>query len=87
MTQDAEELLKKVLALSPEDRAELAFYLIDSLDPMAESALEAWNDEIARRIEELDSGKVQTIPWEEVRRQVTARTSQWLASKQAVTTR
>jgi hypothetical protein len=28
--------------------------------------------EIARRIEELDSGKVKTIPWAEARRQITA---------------
>jgi len=30
-----------------------------------------WAAEIARRIEELDSGKAETIPWEEVRRKVT----------------
>jgi putative addiction module component (TIGR02574 family) len=27
----------------------------------------AWDEEIKRRIEELDSGKAKTIPWEEVR--------------------
>jgi Putative addiction module component len=31
-----------------------------------------WGDEIARRIEELDSGKVIPIPWAEARRQVVA---------------
>ena len=30
----------------------------------------AWDAEIAKRIEELDSGKVKTIPWAEVRRKM-----------------
>ncbi|MBZ5492703.1 MAG: addiction module protein [Acidobacteriia bacterium] len=36
-------------------------------------ALRAWDDEIARRIEELDSGKAKTIPWDEVRRRIAAK--------------
>jgi Putative addiction module component len=37
-----------------------------------ESPEEKWNKEIARRIEELDSGKVKPIPWAKARRQITA---------------
>jgi putative addiction module component (TIGR02574 family) len=73
MSQEADELLKKALTLSPDDRAQLAGSLIDSLDEMDGAVAEAWNQEIARRIEELDSGKAKTIPWEEVRRKVTAK--------------
>jgi putative addiction module component (TIGR02574 family) len=51
----------------------LAGSLIESLDEAEEGVTEAWNEEIARRIEELDSGKVKTIPWDEVRRKVTAK--------------
>ena len=29
-----------------------------------------WTDEIRRRIEEVESGKVTPVPWEEVRRKV-----------------
>jgi hypothetical protein len=36
------------------------------------SSEEECNKEIARRIEELDSGKVKPIPWEEARRQISA---------------
>jgi len=36
------------------------------------SAEEEWNQEIARRIQELDSSKVKPIPWAEARRQVSA---------------
>ena len=71
MTPDADELLKKALTLPANDRATLAGSLIDSLEDVDEAfAQNAWNDEIARRIEELDSGKAKTIPWDEVRRRV-----------------
>jgi putative addiction module component (TIGR02574 family) len=71
VTPDADELLKKALTLPANDRATLAGSLIDSLEDVDEaSAQNAWNDEIARRIEELDSGKAKTIPWDEVRRRV-----------------
>jgi len=71
MTQEANDLLKKALALPADDRAALAGSLIDSLDPQADASVEeAWNDEVARRIEELDSGKAKTVPWAEVRRRV-----------------
>ncbi len=73
MTQEANDLLKKALALPDEDRAVLAGVLIDSLDPATESSTEeAWNQEIARRVEELDSGKAKTLPWDEVRRRIEA---------------
>jgi putative addiction module component (TIGR02574 family) len=76
MTQDATELLKRALALSVEERAELAGSLLESLegapdDPAAVEA--AWNEEIARRIENLDSGKAKTVPWEEVRQRISSK--------------
>ncbi|HXO37043.1 MAG TPA: addiction module protein [Candidatus Acidoferrum sp.] len=71
MTQEADELLKKALTLPANDRATLAGSLIDSLDEADEaSAQNAWHDEIARRIEELDSGKAKTTSWDEVRRRI-----------------
>ena len=40
---------------------------------LADEGVEAaWNEEIKRRIEEIDSGKVQMIPYEEVRRRLAA---------------
>lgn len=74
MTPEADELLKKALTLPARDRATLAGSLIDSLDEADEaSAQNAWHDEITRRIEELDSGKAKTIPWDEVRRRVASK--------------
>jgi putative addiction module component (TIGR02574 family) len=71
MTAEISELLKKALALPPEARAALAGSLLESLeDTLDASAEEEWNQEIARRIAELDSGKVKPIPWAEARRQI-----------------
>jgi len=81
MTQPAFELLQKALALSDEERAELAGTLIDSLDAKADEGAELlWNNEIVRRIQDLDSGKAKTVPWEEVQRRIS--TSVLMASKE-----
>jgi putative addiction module component (TIGR02574 family) len=74
MSPDVSELLKKALALPPEARAALAGSLLESLDdePADEGVEAAWSEEIKRRIEEIDSGKVQMIPYEEVRRRLAA---------------
>jgi len=74
VSKNALALLKRALTLSPKDRAALAGSLIDSLEPAADPTVEsAWNQEILRRIEELESGKSRTVPWEEVRRRISAR--------------
>ena len=66
---EAGELLKHALTLSERERAELASSLIDSLDPTVDADAElAWQQEIARRLEEVDAGRVKTISWDEVRR-------------------
>ena len=73
MSREVSELLKKALALPPEARAALAGSLLESLDDTVDpSAEEAWSQEIARRIEELDSGKVKPMPWADARRQISA---------------
>lgn len=73
MKQDVTELLRRALELPVEARAALASSLLDSLDDQVDpSAEEEWKLEIARRIVELDSGKVKPIPWAEARRQISA---------------
>ncbi len=74
MTQQASELLQKALSLSEEERAELAGSLIESLDATVDEGAEAaWNQEIARRIEDLDSGNATTVPWEAVRSRISSK--------------
>jgi putative addiction module component (TIGR02574 family) len=75
MSPELSELLKKALALPAEARAALAGSLLESLDEdTADHNVEAaWDEEIKRRISEIESGKVQMVPYEEVRRRLAAR--------------
>lgn len=67
MSSDLKDLLEQALQLPPEARAALASELLDSLDEEVDPNAEAaWADEIKRRIEDVDSGRVTTIPWSEV---------------------
>jgi putative addiction module component (TIGR02574 family) len=71
--RDVTEILKAALSLPPEGRAALAHSLLDSLDSdVDETAEAAWQSEIARRAQELDSGTVTPIPWPEVRARLMA---------------
>jgi putative addiction module component (TIGR02574 family) len=66
------ELLREALALPQEKRLRLLEKLNESLD--AETPLsEEWMAEIQRRSDELESGKVKGIPWEEVKRKKRSR--------------
>ena len=68
MSKAAEELLKKALSLDLQDRASLAGALIESLDGDADPGAEgAWEAEIKRRVSELESHSVETVPWSTVR--------------------
>jgi putative addiction module component (TIGR02574 family) len=74
MKRDAAEILKEALALPTEARAALVGSLLDSLDTeVDEDAEAAWAMEVNRRVAELDSEAVKTIPWAEVRRRLGAR--------------
>ena len=73
MSQEADELLKKALTLPVAERAELADSLIESLDEAGdESVKAAWDEEIARRMEDLDSGKVKPASLSEARRRLSS---------------
>lgn len=73
-TVDLDAKLAELLALSPADRIRLAERLIESVPMFAsEEDQHAWSAEIARRIEEFESGKVQAIPWEQVRAELRTR--------------
>lgn len=53
------------LALSAEERAQLAQRLLSSL-PRAPEVEEAWDAEIKRRVAGLEAGQMGTVPAEEV---------------------
>lgn len=48
-----------------------AYQPLESLDTeVDDDAEEAWDAEIAKRLDEINSGKVKMIPWSEARRQI-----------------
>ena len=64
VTPQLSELLEKALALSTQDRSLLINRLIASLDeePAEEGVEAAWDEEIKRRVEDIRTGRVKTIP-------------------------
>ena len=73
MTSEASELLQKALALPDSERAELAGNLIASLDTIVDQDADtAWQEEVVRRWQEVNSGKVKTVPWNQVQRKARA---------------
>ena len=74
MKREATEILRDALDLPPEARAALAGSLICSLEESVdENAEQAWAEEIARRVAEIDSGNVDLVSWTEARRRLRGR--------------
>ena len=71
MDPDSTRLLTDALKLPPAARAAIAGSLLDSLDDSVdEDAEDAWDVEIAKRLEQLDRGTVKKIPWSDARRRI-----------------
>lgn len=78
LTPEVSKLLEQALSLSVEEQEALANSLYSILDrentePAEAGVGEAWSEEIKHRIDDIDSGKTQMIPYEEVRRRLAAR--------------
>ena len=68
MATELTQLFREAMELTDNDRATLAGLLIESLEMPPDPDVEkAWAEEIERRWKEVESGRVQTIPWEEVK--------------------
>jgi putative addiction module component (TIGR02574 family) len=62
-----EELSQKARALSREERAHLAQVLLDSLREHVDPEIDAaWDEELRRRIAEIEAGTAKFIPAQEV---------------------
>ena len=70
MKATLEQVAEEALNLSVSDRSALTQILIRTLDPEpAEDAAEveqAWQVEVEKRVDEIQSGRVKTVPAEEV---------------------
>jgi putative addiction module component (TIGR02574 family) len=68
MATELRQLFREALELTDNDRATLAGLLIESLEGPPDRGVEAaWAAEAERRWQEIESGAVQTISWEEVK--------------------
>jgi len=73
-TPDLEALKMAAMTLSDRERAKLASDLVASLDgPVEQGVAEAWDIEICRRINEIESGQADSLDVEEVLARARAR--------------
>ena len=67
MTETAEKIKSELSRLSLQERAELAHFLIHSLDEEVNADAEAaWDAELAQRLDEIKSGKAVGEPADKV---------------------
>ncbi|HET7398877.1 MAG TPA: addiction module protein [Intrasporangium sp.] len=84
MSLSASEFYKAGLALPPSVRKDVALRLLESIEITdQESVDEAWTDEISTRLDDLLSGKVGTIPGEQVFAELAARRAARQAARNA----
>ena len=72
-----EELENQALQLTPQERGELIHRLIVSLEgtpqDTPEAIAQAWDEEIARRVADMDAGRTQWIPADEAMSRIRAK--------------
>lgn len=71
MTHTARQLLAEALELPDDARADLAAALVESLDRESDSPSvvdASWSTEIQRRLQDVETGAVKPVPWEQARR-------------------
>jgi putative addiction module component (TIGR02574 family) len=64
---DVARVLEEALALTADERASIARQLIHSLEPEDVDAADAWNEEIRRRVDEIQAGTADLEDWETLR--------------------
>jgi putative addiction module component (TIGR02574 family) len=66
MTRDVRQMKTQLKQLSQPERAELAYFLLESLGPSESGATVAWEEELDRRVAEIQTGKATGRPAEDV---------------------
>lgn len=74
MSVSASEFYEVGLALPPSVRKDVAMRLLDSIEVADDESIEAaWTTEITSRVDDILTGKVQTVPGDEVLAQIAER--------------
>lgn len=68
-----QELFDEAVSLPVETRAQLIDKLLRSIHPLQKEIDELWAAEAEKRVEEIKSGKVKTIPGDEVFKKIPGR--------------
>ncbi len=67
MSPSVDDVFRAALALPPENRANLATQLLESLDAQAEAGVDAaWASEVESRLRSYERGETKAIPGDEV---------------------
>lgn len=65
-----ETVAEQTLSLNTQDRIRLATELLESVEPETSTEVEqAWEQEIVRRIAQIDSGSARGRDWEDIKRE------------------
>ncbi|HWH81206.1 MAG TPA: addiction module protein [Burkholderiaceae bacterium] len=76
MPMPLQDIEVQALQLPLEERGRLAGRLLESLEPephdTPENIAKAWDEELARRIEEMEAGRTESVPYEQVRAELRA---------------
>lgn len=79
----AEKIIEQALELDEKDRARVAHELIRSLDGADDSgSVDAWTDELRRRIREIEDGSVELLSLDEVKQRMAERRAKRRAKNQ-----
>ncbi|MEY2466366.1 MAG: putative addiction module component [Verrucomicrobiota bacterium] len=71
MTATLKKIANDLMTLPPEERLELADMLYERANPGDAKAIEqAWSEEIKRRVEDVETGRVKLIPSEKVHAEI-----------------
>ena len=70
---NTKDLFDEAVSLPVEIRAQLVDKLLRSLHPFQKEIDESWAAEAEKRVEEIKSGKVKTIPGDEVFKRIPSR--------------
>jgi len=69
-----DKVVEEALSLSGAERLHLARRLLESVEPSADADAERlWEEEIERRIAQVDAGAAQGRPWEEIKKDFDSR--------------
>ena len=67
MSTNYDEVLSAALSLPPGARAMIADHLLESLDAEDQKRIDAiWAEEVERRVQAIDEGRVELIPGDKV---------------------